>query len=63
MNWTCYIQQANNIGRKTENGKDRHVKVSIRDIEDKLAILKNRGLLRGTHIYLDDDLTLEQQDG
>ena len=27
-----------------------------------MDILKNRGLLKGTHIYLDDDLTPEQQD-
>lgn len=25
-------------------------------------ILRNRGLIRGTHIYLDEDLTLAQQD-
>ena len=62
LNWTGYIQQANRIGRKTKNGKDRHVRVSLKSIEDKMDILNNSGLLKGTHIYLDEDLTPEQQD-
>ncbi|KAH9300033.1 hypothetical protein KI387_011616 [Taxus chinensis] len=62
LKWTGYIQQANRIGRRTEGGKDRHVRVVMRKIEDKHAILKNRGLLRGTHIYLDEDLTFAQQE-
>ena len=38
------------------------MRVTLRNMEDKMAILKNRGLLRGTHIYLEDDLTFEQQE-
>ena len=32
LNWTGYISQANRIGRKTENGKDRHVRVALKSI-------------------------------
>lgn len=62
LNWTGNIQQANRIGKKVDGGKDRHVRVILRNLEDKNRILKNRGLLRGTHIYLDEDLTFEQQE-
>ncbi|KAH9323344.1 hypothetical protein KI387_017983 [Taxus chinensis] len=62
LKWTGYIQQANRIGKGIEGGRDRHVRVVMRNIEDKQAILKSRGLLRGTHIYLDEDLTFAQQE-
>lgn len=62
LNWTRYIQQGNRIGRNTKNGKDRHVRVTLKSIEDKMDILKNIGLLQGAHIYLDDELTPKQQD-
>lgn len=62
MKWTGHIQQANKIGKKIEGGRDRHIRVVLKNIEDLNAILKNRGLLKGTHIYIDEDLTFVQQE-
>ena len=62
LKWTGSIHQASRIGRKLEGEKDRHVRVSLRSIEDRNMILRNRGLLRGTHIYLDEDLNFAQQE-
>ena len=38
------------------------MRVSLRNIDDKNMILINRGLLRGTRIFLDEDLTFAQQE-
>jgi hypothetical protein len=62
LKWTWCIHQESRIGQKIEGGRDRHVRVILRNIEDKNMILRNRGLLRGTCIYLDEDLTLAQQE-
>jgi hypothetical protein len=62
LKWIGCIHQASEIGHKIEGGRDRHVRDILRNIEDKNMILRNRGLLRGTHIYLDEDLTLAQQE-
>ena len=62
LKWSGSIHQASRIGRKIEGGKDRHVRVSLRNIEDKNTILKNRIFLRGTRIILDEDLTFAQQE-
>jgi hypothetical protein len=62
LKWTRCIHQESRIGQKIEGGRDRHVRVILRNIEDKNMILRNRGLLRGTHIYLDEDLTFSQQE-
>ena len=43
-------------------GKDRHVRVKMRNIGDKNNIFSKRKFLRGTHIYLDDDLTIIQKE-
>ena len=63
LHWTGGIQQANMIGKIMELGRDRHVRVTLRSMEEKARILKNRGLRKGTRIYLDEDLTLAQQEG
>ena len=60
LKWAGSINQASRIGRKLEGEKDRHVRVSLRSIEDRNMILRNRGLLGGTHIFLDEDLTFAQ---
>jgi len=62
LKWIGCIHQVSRIRKKVEGGIDRHVRVILRSIEDKNMILRNRGLIRGTHIYLDEDLTLAQQD-
>ena len=62
LKWSGSIHQASRIGIKVEGGKDRHVRVSLRNIEDKNMILRNRGLLRGTRSFLDEDLTFAQQE-
>ena len=62
LKWTGKIRQANRIGRSMGMGKNRHVRVTFSNIEDKSAILKNRGLLKDTHIYIDEDLTINQQE-
>lgn len=56
------IQHANKIGKNVGVGRNRHVRVTLRSIEDKSKILRNRGLLKGTCIYLDQDLTFTQQE-
>ena len=56
------IQKGRKIGNTMGVGRDRHVRVTLRSMEDKVRILKNRGLLKGTHIYLHEDLTLAQQE-
>lgn len=43
-------------------GRNIHVRVTLWSIEDKSKIQRNRGLLKGTHIYLDEYLTLTQQE-
>ena len=58
LKWTGKIRQANRIGRSMGMGKNRHVRVTFSNIEDKSAILKNRGLLKDTQIYLNKDLTI-----
>lgn len=62
LKWSRFIQQANRIGKKIVGGNDRHVRIILRNLDDKNMILKNRGLLRGTHIYVDEYLTFEQQE-
>ena len=43
-------------------GKKRHVRVTFNNIKDKSTILKNRGPLEDTQMYLDEDLTIIQQE-
>ena len=62
LKWIGCIPHTNKNGHKIEGGRDRHVRVILRNIEDKNMILRNRGLLRGTHIYLDEDLNFSQQE-
>lgn len=38
------------------------MRVTLRNLEDKIMILKKGGMLRGTYIYLDEDLTFAQQE-
>ena len=38
------------------------MRITLRNMVDKSRILKNRGLLKGTRIYLDEDLTFAQQE-
>ena len=54
--------QAQRIKKWIRGGKDRHVRVTMRSTGDKNNIFSKRKFLRGTHIYLDDDLTLTQQE-
>lgn len=39
-----------------------HVRVNLVSIEDKNRLLRNKKFLKGTQIYLDEDLTIEQQE-
>jgi hypothetical protein len=61
LKWTRCIHQASWIEHKIEGGRDRHVRVILRNIEDKNMILRNKVFLRGTCIYLDEELTLAHQ--
>lgn len=62
LQWSGVIQQANRIGKWTEGGKNRHVRVTLEKLEDKSVLLRNKRFLKGTQIYLDEDLTITQQE-
>lgn len=50
--WTGCIDHISRIGKKIEGGRDRHLRVILRNTKDKNMILRNRGLRRGTYVYL-----------
>ena len=54
--------QAQRIGKRIRGGKDKHVRATMRSTRDKNNIFSKRKFLRGPHIYLDDDLTITQQE-
>lgn len=62
LQWTGIIQQANKIGKWVKDGKSRHVRVTLANIEDKNRLLRNKKFLKGTQIYLDENLTIVQQE-
>ena len=62
LDWNGAILQTQRIGKWIKGSKGRHVRVTMRNTKDKNKILSNRRFLKGTHIYLDDDLAITQQD-
>lgn len=60
--WNGVVMQTQRIGRWTKGCKDRHVTVTMKNAEDKNHIMRKKRSLKGTHIYLDDDLTITQQE-
>ena len=38
------------------------IRVELRCLEDKIAIMKNKNKLQGTDIYIDDDLTKQERE-
>ena len=38
------------------------IRVLLRCLEDKIAIIKNENKLQGTDIYIDDDLTKQERE-
>ena len=60
LDWHGTTIQSQRIGKWIRGGKDRHVRVTMRSTGDKNIIFSKRKFLRGTHIYLDDDLTITQ---
>ena len=38
------------------------IRVELRCLKDKIAIMKNKNKLKGTDIYIDDDLTKQERD-
>lgn len=62
LHWTGGIQHENMIGKIMGSGRDIHVIVTLRSMEDKYRILRNRDFFKDTSIYLNKDLTFTQQE-
>jgi len=61
LHWKGKIFQAKRVGRICEE-RPRPIKVTMASVQDKHQLLGRNKLLKGSHFFLDEDLTKKQQE-
>ena len=61
LHWKGEIFQARRVGKICEE-RPRPIKVTMETVQDKHQLLRKKKLLKGSHFFLDEDLTIKQQE-